>query len=581
MSQSGYSATGARIVTTTPDQRDLFDLLGALCDGTITPQQHEQLQRELTADYAARQLYFEYLDLHLDLRRWPWDIDQDSEQSRWAERGSDETDSASIPSPVLSLGTAIHGPVSYFSSGWPVAYLIATVIFGVALLIGSLVPVSEQPAQLAGQSSVPGRRLPKPKMEAVGRITGMVDCKWVGTAFESPGVPLGRKYELASGLMEITYDTGARVILQGPATYEIESTNGGYLSRGKLTARLEKNVATGHWPLFTIKTPTAIVTDLGTEFGVEVDKHGLTTSHVFRGLVRVQMVAVDGNAQGSGQLLHENESVRVDGSQGQPKIVVVPAAKSASFIREIPKQIIKTLDLVDVVAGGNGFSGRRGRGINPTTGRIGNVQPDNVDTQGDYKYHRVDGIPFVDGVFIPEGSKGPVQIDSAGHVFPDCPKTDNWSWAHVWAGGKLPRPIGSRLSPTLEGIDYSSPQHAVLVMHANKGITFDLDAIRRSNPGHEVLRFRAVAGNVETESQKGANVSADIWVLVDGQVRFKRREFNGYNGAATVAIPIRATDRFLTLAATDAGNTYMCDQIIFGDPRLELATARVSVYDAK
>ena len=32
-------------------------------------------------------------------------------------------------------------------------------------------------------------------------------------------VSLGDKFALASGLMEITYDTGAKVILQGPVTY--------------------------------------------------------------------------------------------------------------------------------------------------------------------------------------------------------------------------------------------------------------------------------------------------------------------------------------------------------------------------
>ena len=39
--------------------------------------------------------------------------------------------------------------------------------------------------------------------------------------------------------MEITYDTGAKVILQGPVTYEVQSKDGGYLSLGKLTARVE------------------------------------------------------------------------------------------------------------------------------------------------------------------------------------------------------------------------------------------------------------------------------------------------------------------------------------------------------
>ena len=46
--------------------------------------------------------------------------------------------------------------------------------------------------------------------------------------------------------MEITYDTGAKVILQGPVTYEVES-NGGYLAVGKLTGKLEKKVTSGEW----------------------------------------------------------------------------------------------------------------------------------------------------------------------------------------------------------------------------------------------------------------------------------------------------------------------------------------------
>ena len=54
---------------------------------------------------------------------------------------------------------------------------------------------------------------------------------------------------------------------------------------------------------FVVRTPTAIVTDLGTEFGVEVDKQGGTTSHVFRGSVRVQVVAGDGKTEGAAQVL--------------------------------------------------------------------------------------------------------------------------------------------------------------------------------------------------------------------------------------------------------------------------------------
>ena len=35
----------------------------------------------------------------------------------------------------------------------------------------------------------------------------------------------------SSGLLEITYDTGAKVILQGPVTYEVESKDGGSFAR--------------------------------------------------------------------------------------------------------------------------------------------------------------------------------------------------------------------------------------------------------------------------------------------------------------------------------------------------------------
>ena len=166
----------------------------------------------------------------------------------------------------------------------------------------------------------------------VGRITGMFDCRWakwsvvsgqwsVVSESEIPNpksqipnqellVPLGAKFNLISGFMEITYDTGAKVILQGPVTYEIESPSGGFLSFGKLTARVEKDKETRRrgdkekssgamsppllvslspcLPAFTVRTPTAIVTDLGTEFGVEVDRSGASRAHVFRGRIELR-----------------------------------------------------------------------------------------------------------------------------------------------------------------------------------------------------------------------------------------------------------------------------------------------------
>jgi hypothetical protein len=200
----------------------------------------------------------------------------------------------------------------------------------------------------------------------------MVDCRW-----NDPKTPpatdafvsLGQKFVLLSGLVEITYDTGAKVILQGPVTYEVESNNGGYLAVGKLTAKLEKgpkskvqgpksDLATSHQPLatglFAIRTPSAIVTDLGTEFGVEVNKQGSTTSHVFRGSVELRTLSTDKNAKPIARVLRVNESAMVeydaDRNSGNPVILTAPSLKPSDFVREISKQPAKPSEHFEVVA---------------------------------------------------------------------------------------------------------------------------------------------------------------------------------------------------------------------------------------
>ena len=488
--------------------------------------------------------------------------------------------------PVLSyFGTAYHGTIDFFSQELPFSLLIAAVLTGLGLWIASLVYVSS-PEKIA-KNSLPTATIVDPTMEVVGKITGMVDCNWADpqtATIDGANVLLGRKYALSSGLMEITYDTGAKVILQGPVTYEVKSRNSGFLPVGKLTGKMEVETAKG----FAIRTPTATVTDLGTEFGVEVSKEGNTTSHVFRGSVLVQMVSADGTADGEGHMMYANQSALVEKRSGKQNsgnrmTVFVQSVIPADFVREIsrndPKQTIKTFDLIDVVAGGDGFSGNRDASIDPTTGQrsksvlYGNSEvadPNDLSLSpaGDGKYHRVEGVPFVDGVFLPDGSIGPVQVDSAGHLFADCPKTANKNIIRIWAGGAVPcKP--ATIPTTIDGVDYVSQGHGILFLHANNGITFDLDAIRKANPGWMLKRFRAVAGNTESVSESGKSAYADVWVLVDGKVRFRRWQITAFSGGFSVSIPFTRNDHFLTLISTDGGNGPSCDCITFGDPQLE------------
>jgi hypothetical protein len=267
------------------------------------------------------------------------------------------------------------------------------------------------------------------------------------------------------------------------------------------------------------------------------------------------------------QVLHQNQSAWVDSRVAGGITLLGPANKPTSFVRRIPTTTARALNLVDVVAGGDGLGKARDRGIDPTTGRTAAEQPSNQDLTGDGRYHRVAELPLVDGVFVPRGGKGPVQLDSAGHVFGEFPTTAKGTWGCIWAGGVLPNPGWPVMSARLQrGLDYSSPWHSVLGMHANKGITFDLDAIRQANTGYRVARFSAAAGrSVMIETNLG---KCDIWVFVDGQPRFRREQITTNDGELSILVPLDGRNRFLTLVATDGGDGLALDTVVFGDPVL-------------
>jgi len=91
------------------------------------------------------------------------------------------------------------------------------------------------------------------------------------------------KIVLNSGLAVIEYDTGARVVLEGPATYHVDGANGGDLRVGKLVARVDTVESQG----FAVLIPNARVVDLGTEFGVDVREDGSSQVAVLSGEIEL------------------------------------------------------------------------------------------------------------------------------------------------------------------------------------------------------------------------------------------------------------------------------------------------------
>ena len=83
--------------------------------------------------------------------------------------------------------------------------------------------------------------------------------------------------------MEIAYNCGARVTLEGPAAFDVDSPNSGILHLGKATVRTPK---AADRPLFCVLSPTALVTERGDcEFGLMVHESRASRVCVFRGNV--------------------------------------------------------------------------------------------------------------------------------------------------------------------------------------------------------------------------------------------------------------------------------------------------------
>jgi hypothetical protein len=150
----------------------------------------------------------------------------------------------------------------------------------------------------------------------VAQLTDAVDCQWeVAAASGGPLHPLasslqafplgtdfhaGQKLTLASGLAELTFESGAKVILHAPARFYVGDAMGGRLEVGKLAAKVPHTAAG-----FTIATPGGKVVDLGTEFGVKVNDDGKLEVIVYVGDVKVE-----GSAPGAGGA-DENGSIHL------------------------------------------------------------------------------------------------------------------------------------------------------------------------------------------------------------------------------------------------------------------------------
>lgn len=130
---------------------------------------------------------------------------------------------------------------------------------------------------------------PKPPvLSHVGMLLDTEDAVWAdedlgeeiayGTRFTA-----GKLLWLKSGIARIRFESGAGVVLEGPAQIKLNSSMNAKFNYGKLAAYVPDE-AHG----FTIDTPEIQIVDQGTRFGAVVDPLGKAEVHVFEGQVDVK-----------------------------------------------------------------------------------------------------------------------------------------------------------------------------------------------------------------------------------------------------------------------------------------------------
>ncbi len=421
-------------------------------------------------------------------------------------------------------------------------------------------------------------RFAPPQGVQAGVMGDSLGAKWADCdSAMTPGAPLTIGSEnllLREGCAELVFNTQARLMVEGPAEFQIASANKVRLHYGKVYAIVPPE-AVG----FTIQTHTATIVDLGTEFGVQADLNGDTLLQVIKG--RTTLTAAGNNTSAP---LDVTDDTAKKVSAATLDISDVPLNEHL-FVRHIrsTEGLVwrgeKVLCAADLIAGGNGYGKNLSLiGLSPGTGKYTSTISQSVRSSK-IDYNPVPDSRFIDGVFVPGSSpEGKTVISSSGDTF-ECPETQGkFTHAITVYTGDIEKRHRS-IPPAIFG-NHTYHDNAIVMIHSNAGITLDLQAVRQSLPGLDVTRFMAFGGLSEALRSRTGPADVDFWVLVDGQVRYEKKDLTVKDGTIYLDIELAPQDRFLTLIVTDgfkpgepprgysAGNN---DFFYLVDPKLHLA----------
>lgn len=396
-------------------------------------------------------------------------------------------------------------------------------------------------------------RLAPPAPYEAATVTDSMDAQWSSGLPIAPGTRLtagSRPIRLSRGILQLKTDDQVEVVLEAPAEFCFQSYSEISLGYGKLFARVSKQ-GTG----FTVATPNSKIVDLGTEFGVLGHIGGNTEVHLYKG--KANLFAGEKHQPKTSELLTAGSARRVDHRDSGIREI---ALDEQTLVRHIDSEVNlvwrgqKGLRLTDLLLGGNGFGTavRRIVEYNPETGETSESGTTGY-RPGPKKIVHIPSSPFLDCIFVPGEEAGATLISSAGHRFEGGPGTTGLYYAN--AGCLKDWAFFDPLEQRFKQGRRQYPDAGVLYLHSNLGVTVDLEAVRRQAPGLRISDFSAFAGIIRMGNNIPDYSEADVWVLVDGQIRAVRKGLRAEEGF-DIRIELSDRDRYLSLIVTDGGHAY-------------------------
>ncbi|WP_339688650.1 hypothetical protein [Gimesia maris] len=255
-----------------PEFEQLLNQLLNNRDGEFTDSEFETFHDYLATNPEAMQHYFEYLDIDSGIQP-----DMLERLKELEARNLEEPEPVPplTPAPLITYDTPPARQPAF------IQYALVAAASMLILLMAEWMSTGDFLWERAPNAITDTIRAELPYVATLTRAT---DCVWGGNSrpeFSGQRL-LTEDLILEQGIAEFRFDSGTRLVIEGPTKIKLVTGCCAHLDYGSMV--LHGYEAS---PEFTLITPLLTLHDIGTEYGARVEKDGEVDLHVFEGAVRV------------------------------------------------------------------------------------------------------------------------------------------------------------------------------------------------------------------------------------------------------------------------------------------------------